>query len=50
MMLLAGLFIFGQIPDLWAMLGAAIVIGATLYVTLREFRIAKAKPLPIVEA
>ena len=28
--------LFGQLPDLWTMLGAAVIFSATLYVTLRE--------------
>jgi drug/metabolite transporter (DMT)-like permease len=28
--------LFGQLPDLWTMVGAAVIFSATLYVTLRE--------------
>jgi exodeoxyribonuclease III len=28
--------LFGQLPDLWTMIGAAVIFSATLYVTLRE--------------
>jgi drug/metabolite transporter (DMT)-like permease len=44
LMLVAGLIVFGQRPDLWAMVGAAIVIASTLYITLREAQLAKIKP------
>jgi hypothetical protein len=28
--------LFGQLPDLWTIVGAAVIFSATLYVTLRE--------------
>jgi drug/metabolite transporter (DMT)-like permease len=28
--------LFGQLPDVWTMVGAAVIFSATLYVTLRE--------------
>lgn len=28
--------LFGQLPDLWTLVGAAVIFSATLYVTLRE--------------
>jgi drug/metabolite transporter (DMT)-like permease len=34
--ILVGLFVFGDRPDLWALLGAAIVIGSGLYVLQLE--------------
>jgi drug/metabolite transporter (DMT)-like permease len=30
--------LFGQLPDIWTLLGAAVIFSATLYVTLRERR------------
>ena len=33
---LAGLFLFAEVPDLWTLLGAAIIFSATYYNTLRE--------------
>lgn len=39
----AGLVVFNERPDVWGLLGAAIVIGATLYITLRERQIGKTK-------
>lgn len=47
LMLVAGLLVFGQAPDVWALAGAGIVIAATLYITLREAQLAKAKPPPV---
>ncbi|MBM3571362.1 MAG: DMT family transporter [Alphaproteobacteria bacterium] len=34
--LIAGYVIFNELPDLWSLLGAALIIGATLYITVRE--------------
>ena len=31
-----GYFIFGNFPDLWTWLGAAIIIASGLYIALRE--------------
>ncbi len=39
--LLVGLILFDEAPDGWAMLGAAVVIAATLTITLREARLRK---------
>jgi drug/metabolite transporter (DMT)-like permease len=33
---LAGFWIFGEVPDEMAMLGAVIVIASTIYITLRD--------------
>ncbi len=33
---LIGYFLFGEIPDNWTFLGAAIIVGATLYILRRE--------------
>jgi drug/metabolite transporter (DMT)-like permease len=38
---LAGFLVFAEIPDRWAVIGAAVVIGATLYITLREIQLGK---------
>jgi drug/metabolite transporter (DMT)-like permease len=40
---LAGFLVFAEIPDRWAVLGAAVVIGSTLYITLREIQLGKAR-------
>ena len=39
-----GFFIFAETPDIWTGVGAAIVVGSTLYITLREARLGKPKP------
>jgi drug/metabolite transporter (DMT)-like permease len=36
---LVGWFLFGQFPDAWTWLGAAIIVGSGLYITLREHRL-----------
>jgi drug/metabolite transporter (DMT)-like permease len=33
---LAGFWVFGEVPDTLAMVGAAIVIASTVYITFRE--------------
>jgi drug/metabolite transporter (DMT)-like permease len=43
MAVVAALVVFGQAPDLYAMMGAAIIIGSTLYLSLREMQVARAK-------
>ena len=45
---LAGLLIFHELLDIWTMIGAAIVIGSTIFITVREAMLAKkrAPPLP----
>ena len=39
-----GYALFGDIPNTMTMLGAGIVMGSTLYITLRESRLGKPKP------
>lgn len=34
----AGFFLFAEVPDLWTILGAGIIFGATYYMTWREKR------------
>ena len=41
---LFGYFLFTETPDLWMGEGAVIVIGSTLYITLREARLGSLKP------
>ena len=36
--------IFQMLPGPWTWVGTAIIIGATLYITLRERRLRKAPP------
>jgi drug/metabolite transporter (DMT)-like permease len=43
--ILAGLILFHEVPDQMAMLGAAVVIASTLYITWRESRVKKEAPL-----
>ena len=43
----AGYFIFGDVPDIWMMVGASIIVGSTLYITRREAKLGKEKvPTP----
>lgn len=37
----AGYLVFAEIPDRYTVTGAAIIIGSTLYITLREARLAR---------
>ena len=41
-----GYLLFGDVPNGITMTGAAIVIGSTLYITIRESRIGVAKTTP----
>jgi drug/metabolite transporter (DMT)-like permease len=41
-----GYTLFGDIPNTTAMAGAGIVIASTIYITLREARLGKPKPVP----
>jgi len=41
-----GYLLFGDVPNSITMTGAAIVIGSTLYITIRESRIGVAKTTP----
>lgn len=45
---LSGLLIFHEVLDVWTIVGAAIVIGSTVFITVREAMLAKkrAPPLP----
>ncbi len=36
---LLGWFLFGDFPDAWTWIGAAIIVGSGLYITLREHRL-----------
>lgn len=38
----AGFLVFGELPDRWTVLGAAIIVSSTLYITIREARLARA--------
>lgn len=41
---LGGLF-FGEIPDRWTFVGAAVIIASGLYIVLREARASKLQPV-----
>jgi drug/metabolite transporter (DMT)-like permease len=43
---LAGLVLFREVMDFWTLFGAAIVIGSTLFITLREAVLAKDRAAP----
>ncbi len=43
---LAGFLIFGEVLDGWTLAGAAIVIGSTIVITLRENYLAKKRAPP----
>jgi drug/metabolite transporter (DMT)-like permease len=43
---IAGYVLFAEAPDRWAIIGAGVVITATLYITVREAQIGKAKTVP----
>lgn len=36
-----GLALFGEVPDIWLGLGAAVIVASTLYITRREARLAR---------
>jgi drug/metabolite transporter (DMT)-like permease len=36
-----GLFLFGELPDAWTLVGALIIISSTLYITRREARLGR---------
>lgn len=44
-----GFLVFSEVPDAFVGLGAAIIVGSTLYITLREARLGKPKPQPATE-
>jgi drug/metabolite transporter (DMT)-like permease len=39
---LIGIAVFAEVPDLWTLLGAAIIVASTLYITRREARLGRA--------
>lgn len=41
-----GFFVFGELPDRWAILGAAIIVASTLYIAHREARRREVRPAP----
>jgi drug/metabolite transporter (DMT)-like permease len=45
-----GWLIFGQMPEIWTFVGAAIVIGSALYIAQREAQLAKERRLAALRA
>lgn len=41
---IAGFFVFGDVPDGWTIVGAALIVATTLYIARREAALAKAAP------
>ncbi len=41
-----GFIIFAEVPTLWTAAGAIVIVGSTVYITMREARIGKSKPAP----
>jgi drug/metabolite transporter (DMT)-like permease len=40
---MAGLLLFGEVPDAWMAAGAVLIVGSALYITLREAKVARAR-------
>lgn len=47
---LLGLAVFGDLPDLWTFIGAAIIVGSTTYIARREARIGRARSIAAPES
>ena len=45
-----GWLIFGQMPEIWTFVGAAIVIGSALYIAQREAQLARERRLAALRA
>ena len=41
-----GYAFFAELPDLWSYVGAAVLIGSTLYIAFREIRIGRPRSAP----
>ncbi len=37
-----GFFVFAEVPDIWTICGAAVIVASTLYIALREAQLGKA--------
>ena len=46
---LFGFFIFTEVPDLWTVAGALLLVGSTLYIALREARLGRPKRPPVLD-
>ncbi len=44
-----GFLIFSEVPDIFVGIGAVVIVGSTLYITLREARLGKPKPQPATD-
>ena len=44
-----GFLIFSEVPDFFVGIGAVVIVGSTLYITLREARLGKPKPQPATD-
>lgn len=44
-----GFFLFGEIPGWWTVAGAGVVVAATLYIALREARLGRRRPAPMID-
>lgn len=44
----AGFFLFSEVPTIWTLIGAAIVVASTLFITIREQQLAKSAKLTAV--
>ena len=44
----AGFFLFSEVPTIWTLIGAAIVVASTLFITIREQQLAKSARLSAV--
>jgi drug/metabolite transporter (DMT)-like permease len=42
-----GMVLFGEVPDLWLALGAALIVGSALYITRREALVARRRAAPL---
>ena len=42
----AGYFLFQEVPSIWTLLGALVIVGATLYIVIRGARVKATPPLP----
>ena len=43
---LFGFLIFAEVPTIWTAAGSVVIVGSTIYITLREARLGKTKPRP----
>ena len=41
--IIAGLVVFGELPDAYTYLGAGVIVASTLYITNREIQIRRAR-------